>query len=45
MSGRKIGTFFTNVQQTSSPPEQQAAQGTAAFVSQGRQFLSVVLAM
>ena len=27
MAGRKVGTFFTQVQQTSSPPEVQAAMG------------------
>ena len=27
MDGRKIGTFFTNVQQPANPPELQAAKG------------------
>lgn len=31
MDGRKVGTFFTNVQQPANPPELQAAKGESSI--------------
>lgn len=32
MDGRKVGTFFTNVQQMGNPPEVQAALGSYRYL-------------